>query len=160
MKFRSRNPFFPIGRKSSAQRFHSLLVTWIQRNANQQVLTFFAREISLMWPHLNDFRLFDWQHANTGQLPERSALCGTDWDHVWFELRVLTAPGVHHPPDDDETLYCVSSFLSPVCVVLAPPSGRQIGSPVHIIPQSIRTPPSEKAKKVPPPTPPKPRRPS
>lgn len=30
---------------------------------------------------------------------------------------VLIAPGVHHPPDDDETLYCVSSFLSPVCVL-------------------------------------------
>ncbi|XP_052410438.1 filamin-C isoform X3 [Carassius gibelio] len=42
----------------------------------------------------------------------------------------------------------------------APPSGRQIGSPVHIIPQSLRTPPSEKAKKMPPPTPPKPRRPT
>ncbi|XP_065146018.1 filamin-C isoform X1 [Paramisgurnus dabryanus] len=42
----------------------------------------------------------------------------------------------------------------------APTSGRQIGSPVNIIPQSIRTPPSEKGKKLPPPTPPKPRRPT
>lgn len=48
-----------------------------------------------------------------------------------------------------------------VCVcVLAPASVRSPGSPVQIIPQSIRTPPSDKARKVPPPTPPKPRRPS
>ncbi|KAA0720868.1 Filamin-C [Triplophysa tibetana] len=42
----------------------------------------------------------------------------------------------------------------------APMSDRQIGSPVNISPQSIRTPPPEKGKKVPPPTPPKPRRPT
>ncbi|KAI5617955.1 filamin-C isoform X4 [Silurus asotus] len=40
----------------------------------------------------------------------------------------------------------------------APLSSVPAGSPVQIIPQSIRTPPSEKSKKVPPPTPPKPRR--
>ncbi|KAM6987094.1 filamin-C isoform 14-T14 [Aplochiton taeniatus] len=34
------------------------------------------------------------------------------------------------------------------------------GSPVQIVPQSIRTPPTDKSKRVPPPTPPKPRRPT
>ncbi|XP_036419656.1 filamin-C isoform X7 [Colossoma macropomum] len=42
----------------------------------------------------------------------------------------------------------------------APLSGVPASSPVQIIPQSIRTPPYEKTKKVPPPTPPKPRRPT
>ncbi|XP_028810279.1 filamin-C isoform X8 [Denticeps clupeoides] len=40
----------------------------------------------------------------------------------------------------------------------APQSAPPCSSPVQIIPQSIRTPPSDKTKKVPPPTPPKPRR--
>ncbi|XP_036800545.1 filamin-A-like isoform X8 [Oncorhynchus mykiss] len=42
----------------------------------------------------------------------------------------------------------------------APPSALPPGSPVQIVPQSIRTPPTDKAKRVPPPTPPKPRRPT
>ncbi|XP_035281892.1 filamin-C isoform X9 [Anguilla anguilla] len=42
----------------------------------------------------------------------------------------------------------------------APPSALPAGTPVQIIPQSIRTPPTEKTKKIPPPTPPKPRRPT
>nr|XP_015207867.1 PREDICTED: filamin-C isoform X2 [Lepisosteus oculatus] len=42
----------------------------------------------------------------------------------------------------------------------APQSAQPAGSPVQIIPQSICTPPTEKPKKVPPPTPPKPRRPT
>ncbi|KAG9345782.1 hypothetical protein JZ751_008927 [Albula glossodonta] len=42
----------------------------------------------------------------------------------------------------------------------APHSALPAGSPVQIIPQSIRTPPTEKSKKIPPPTPPKPRRPT
>ncbi|XP_042166928.1 filamin-C-like isoform X1 [Oncorhynchus tshawytscha] len=42
----------------------------------------------------------------------------------------------------------------------APPSSLPPGSPVQIVPQSIRTPPTDKAKRVPPPTPPKPRRPT
>nr|XP_046153315.1 filamin-A-like isoform X8 [Oncorhynchus gorbuscha] len=42
----------------------------------------------------------------------------------------------------------------------APPSALPPGSPVQIVPQSICTPPTDKAKRVPPPTPPKPRRPT
>uniref|UniRef100_A0A4W5K311 Filamin C n=1 Tax=Hucho hucho TaxID=62062 RepID=A0A4W5K311_9TELE len=42
----------------------------------------------------------------------------------------------------------------------APLSALPPGSPVQIVPQSIRTPPTDKAKRVPPPTPPKPRRPT
>ncbi|XP_061106614.1 filamin-C isoform X2 [Conger conger] len=51
---------------------------------------------------------------------------------------------------------------SPYCVNIseAPPSALPTGTPVQIIPQSIRTPPTEKTKKIPPPTPPKPRRPT
>ncbi|KAJ8387375.1 hypothetical protein AAFF_G00157520 [Aldrovandia affinis] len=42
----------------------------------------------------------------------------------------------------------------------APHSALPACSPVQIVPQSIRTPPTDKGKKIPPPTPPKPRRPT
>ncbi|XP_054862569.1 filamin-C-like isoform X3 [Amphiprion ocellaris] len=41
-----------------------------------------------------------------------------------------------------------------------PQSGPPPGSPVQVVPQSIRTPPSDKTRRAPPPTPPKPRRPT
>lgn len=92
---------------------------WLQcdlRHAvDNRLWTFFACEISLMWLYLNDFRLFDWQHANTGQFPERSALCGTDWDQVvWFELRAHCSRG---PPPSRWWRNALLCFLFPFACV-------------------------------------------
>lgn len=62
-------------------------------------------------------KLIDWQHADTGQVPERPAFCGIDWDQVvWF-----WAPFAHcsrGPPPSwwwRNALLCFISPLSPVC---------------------------------------------
>uniref|UniRef100_A0A4W6F7P1 Filamin C n=1 Tax=Lates calcarifer TaxID=8187 RepID=A0A4W6F7P1_LATCA len=49
---------------------------------------------------------------------------------------------------------------SPFTVHISEGSVPPPGSPVQIVPQSIRTPPSDKTRRAPPPTPPKPRRPT
>ncbi|XP_047194519.1 filamin-C isoform X3 [Hippoglossus stenolepis] len=51
-----------------------------------------------------------------------------------------------------------SPFTVHICEV--PQSAQPPGSPVQMVPQSTRTPPSDKTRRAPPPTPPKPRRPT
>lgn len=67
---------------------------------------------------------------------------------------VFSAPGVRYT----HIFWKCCCIFFRLCVILALLSSVPAGSPVQIIPQSIRSPPSEKSKKVPPPTPPKPRR--
>lgn len=86
------------------------------------------------------------------------------WDvffgYHWRLSSVLCSGGsVHtHAHTHTHMFWKCCCVLFRLCVILAPLSSVPAGSPVQIIPQSIRTPPSEKSKKVPPPTPPKPRR--
>lgn len=83
-----------------------------------------------------------------------SAQAGTCFLGISRGFLVFSGPGVRYT----HIFWKCCCILFHLCVILALLSSVPAGSPVQIIPQSIRTPPSEMSKKVPPPTPPKPRR--